>query len=162
MPQRRRHFLLALSVLIACTSEPSANDAGDTDEPQPGTVTFSVLTDATVYCEDDGVEAVRIATKRVGCWDPEVPCTVPSDPPWTVGTSYACAELTGAAEDYEVSVSQTGKWDTQLQGVAGDEVVDAICLKWGAVHPVQVANADLDEAREFELSAMADDGSCEP
>ena len=71
MPCPRCLLLLA----PACTEEPAPTD------DEGGQISLELETGATALCSD-GSEEIRLAARRVNCWDPELPCTVPQDPPW--------------------------------------------------------------------------------
>ena len=131
---------LCALLAVACAEEPTTTD--DEGGNEPGEVSLELATGASALCLD-GPDEIRIAARRVNCWDPELPCTVPQDPPWVFGTAMPCAEIEGI-RDWRLQLSQTGEW-------TGGALVDALCLTREGLHPVRIANEDLDAAAQIEV-----------
>jgi hypothetical protein len=133
---------------------------GETGASTPG-ATLILNFDASSFCDGGGVERVEFATRRVDCWDPELPCTVSQDPPWLTGTTRDCGELDGE-QRWEVTVGQTGKYETQLRALAGDMQQGVHCFATGALSNTHVANEDLESNAELVLGEIADSECSNP
>lgn len=156
----------ALCCLLALTSFACSDDSGGTDttetddgSAQPRTV-FMIDFDGSSVCGAP-VDRVEFATRRVDCWDPELPCTVSADPPWITGTSAACSELAGSMT-WEVEVTQTGKYETQLRALSGASQEGIHCFTAGGAENTRVANSDLDTQATFALTDAADSECSNP
>jgi hypothetical protein len=154
-------LLLTLLVALgpACTDDSGAEAEGAGTEEggeEPGALLATDF-DASAICGGQ-IERLEFSTRRRDCWDPEIPCTLPQDPPWITGTGIDCAELGGSMR-WEVRVTQTGKWETQLRALAGGVQEGVHCFAPTGEGRTNVANADLDSNAEFVLVEVAD-GEC--
>jgi len=120
-----------------------------------GVVTLVAEADPSALCGPDGGSIV-FATRRVECFDPALPCTLPQDPPWLEGTTQSCDSAAGAIR-WEVEVGQTGRWHTRLE--VGGEVQ---CFGVGGELLTEVSKADLASRAELLLSPAAGDCSTPP
>ncbi|MFO7566455.1 MAG: hypothetical protein R6X02_27680, partial [Enhygromyxa sp.] len=83
------------------------------------------------------------------------------NPPWVLGTTGDCGALSGAATRFEVTVSQTGRWETRLQASTGaGQPAEAIeCFGLGGEARTNVSRDDLANRAEVQLSP-APAGQC--
>jgi hypothetical protein len=150
--------LFAASLLVACTGDDSG-DGGD-DQASEGDegdglheqVKLFIDSDASSVCSS-GTGSVELVTRRVDCWDPQLPCTLAQNPPWVVGTTRDCGSISGVSR-WEVTVSQTGRWQTRLQSTEAIQ-----CVGVGGEARTNVARDDLASRAEFMLSG-APSGQC--
>jgi hypothetical protein len=152
--------ILALTA-VACTDDSSGTTEDSTDDGSllPSTV-FRIDFDATSVCAAP-VDRIEFATRRIDCWDPELPCTVSTDPPWITGTTAACSEIAGSMV-WEVEVTQTGKYETQLRALAGTSQEGIHCFAGGGADDTRVGNADLDAQATFTLTDAPDSDCANP
>lgn len=151
---RSRSCLVSVALLLAaCTSgddQSGADDQASEDGgEQPEVATFYIETNASSVCSGGG--SVELVTRRVDCWDPPLPCTLAQNPPWLSGTTGNCG---GATSRFEVTVPQTGRWESRLQTTGAIE-----CLGVGGQARTNVARDDLTNRVEF-LLAPAPAGQC--
>lgn len=141
-------MLIAL-LLAACTADDVGSDGGTDDGEEPEGVTLQVEADAVAdLCTSDD-QNFELVTRRVDCWDPPLPCTVAQDPPWIAGTSRSCGEaLAPEASRWEVTVTQTGRWETRLQ--SGGSIA---CFGLGGQARTNVAKSDLASNAKLTLAA---------
>jgi hypothetical protein len=148
--------LFAASLLIACTGDDAGGDeqAGEADEGDelPEQVKLYIDSDASSVCSG-GTGTVELVTRRVDCWDPQLPCTLAQNPPWVVGTKRDCGSLSGVSR-FEVTVSQTGRWQTRLQSTEAIQ-----CVGVGGDARTNVARDDLSNRAELMLTG-APAGQC--
>lgn len=146
--------LLALATL-ACTDDTggSTDDSTDDGSDDPSTM-FRIDFDGTSVCASP-VDRVEFATRRINCWDPELPCTVSQDPPWITGTSAPCSDIAGSMI-WEVEVTQTGQYETQLRALAGSSQEGIHCFAGGGAANTKVTNNDLDTQASFTLTDTPD------
>lgn len=157
-----RPVLLCACVLatFACTDDSATDETGTEDgNLQPRTV-FTLDFDGSSVCGSP-VDRVEFATRRVNCWDPELPCTISQDPPWITGTSVACSDLAGSTI-WEVEVTQTGQYETQLRALAGDSQEGIHCFAAGGDKRTNVTNADLETQAVFGLTKTPDSDCSNP
>ena len=155
---------LACSLLLAtfaCTDDAGGTTEDGTDDgnTEPHTE-FMIDFDATVVCNDP-VDRVEFATRRIDCWDPELPCTVSSDPPWITGTSAPCSDIAGPMV-WKVEVMQTGQYETQLRALAGSSQEGINCFVSGGPDTTKVTNSDLETFASFSLTDAADSECSNP
>lgn len=151
---------LVASLLIAplaCVEGGPADmsEGSDSDgASEKDSTTLWIDTDASALCIS-GVEQVEIVTRRRDCWDPSVPCTLAQNPPWVVGTVMACDAIEPGERRWEVTVTQTGRWETRLQAVIGADAVGETCLGAGGEAWAKVARADLESDAQIMLEVDA-------
>ena len=160
-----RVALVALAcACFACTSDDGSVETG-TGETGTAPLTGAILQldfDATPLCTGD-VERIEYATRRRGCWDPELPCTSPTNSPWEVGTTASCTDLAGS-QTWEVGVQMKGQYETQLRALTADDTQEGVNCYAASGTPnglTQVAGDDVDTERVFEL-APTDMGCLDP
>ncbi|WP_146158419.1 hypothetical protein [Enhygromyxa salina] len=164
-PRPLLHVLVCLLALlsVACTDETGGttdeNSSTDDGSALPSTV-FRIEFDGTSVCGAP-VDRVEFATRRINCWDPELPCTVSTDPPWITGTAAACSELDGSME-WQVEVTQTGQYETQLRALSGTSQEGIHCFAGGGAATTKVSNADLDTQASFTLTEAPDQDCANP
>ncbi|EDM79696.1 hypothetical protein PPSIR1_16580 [Plesiocystis pacifica SIR-1] len=154
---KRSHTLLRAACVLAlglglgaCSDEGGGEDeAGESGGEVGESASLAITTDAASLCTD-GVEGLEIVTRRVDCFDPPLPCTAPANPPWVTGTSRTCAELSGAQE-WSVTVAQTGRWETRLRPTAGGSEDAGACLAVSGMTNTPVAKADLESTAVITL-----------
>jgi hypothetical protein len=143
-------------LLVACTSDDVGSEGQGTDDgDEPEGVTLHVEADAVINLCTLPDQTFELVTRRVDCWDPPLPCTVAQDPPWIAGTARSCEEaLAPEASRWEVTVTQTGRWETRLQ--SGGSIA---CFGLGGVAQTNVSKDDLASSAELMLAA-APAGEC--
>lgn len=146
-------FLASTLALAGCDSDPAGDDeeTGETGG-EPGTVTLALEVDPEPICGEFGGE-LMLAARRIDCWDPNLPCTLPQNPPWVEGTVVDCSTVAPGAIRWEVEIKQTGRWQARIQGT------ELACFGVDGQSPTNVANADLDAGAELTLTA-APAGTC--
>ncbi|PRQ02139.1 hypothetical protein ENSA5_25980 [Enhygromyxa salina] len=144
--------------VTACTDDAQPADGGSEDAGQDPHATFTVDFDATTIC-GAAIDRVEFATRRRDCFDPELPCTMPANPPWITGTSVDCSDIAGSM-NWEVEVTQTGKYETQLRAFAGDTQEGIHCFAAGGEPRTKVANVDLEMFATFAVTEV-DDSECD-
>jgi hypothetical protein len=146
--------VVVASSLAACTEPAPGDEQRETDDGgEAEGVVLWVNSDASSLCAG-GAERVEIVSRRRDCWDPPLPCTVAQNPPWVLGTSVPCSALGGGATRWEVTVLQTGRWETQLHALGGT-AVDGACFGEGGERFANVGRADLDSNAEIMLDPVA-------
>lgn len=153
---------LALGLLVAaCEGEGEAETGeSETGEPQSG-VTFVLDFDASSLCGGSSIERVEFSTRRVDCWDPELPCTISQDPPWITGTALDCADI-GSTQRWEIALTATGQYETQLRALSSGTQQGVHCYAAGGGGRTRVANEDLQTNVEFQLTEAPDSDCSNP
>jgi len=162
-PSPRTGLLKVLMTAALCCGACTSDGAGVETETETGAAASGAILrlelDAASLCTG-AVERLELATRRRSCWDPELPCTSPTNPPWMTGTAVSCGEV-GSVSSWEVGVEVSGQYETQLRALDPDGTQDGInCYADpdGQNGLTQVAKVDVEMERVFELDASPDVG----
>jgi hypothetical protein len=141
---------LALVGLAGCGTEAGSEAETETDTgPEPGTVTFVVEADPEPICAGSG-GSITLMARKVDCWDPQLPCTLPNPPQWIEGDTINCSSVVaGELTRFEIDIVQTGRWQARLQAS------ELACFGLAGEARTDVSRADIEAGIELSLSPAA-------
>lgn len=152
-----RGAILGLA-LLGCGGDDTGSDTETETSAgsEPG-ATFIVDVDGSLLC-GAATDRVEFATRRVDCWDPEIPCTLPAMPTWVTGTTMNCSDLSSGSIMWSLTVDGTGQYETQLRALAGDMQEGVHCYA-NTEDLTRVSSEDLETQAVLALNEI-DDSNC--
>ena len=149
--------------LFGCGGDDTSSDTETETSAGSGPgATFIVDVDGSLLC-GAATDRVEFATRRVGCWDPEIPCTLPAMPVWVPGTIMNCSDLSSGSGSimWSLRVDGAGQYETQLRALAGDMQEGVHCYA-NTEDLTRVSSEDLETQAVLALNEIADTNCSNP